>query len=155
MKEKLSESWYLVSDYPFFTIKTPTYPNFSVLFLLRGTCRDINMEDGAYTWRAFGGNVAVVVLGNFLADSEADACTFIFIPSVEPLEQVKYTVLITLIEPDPIVGDTNATERPLPFVVFHDIMPNPDNGLPVRTAVFDAVADEVLQKLMELDRDYR
>ena len=103
------------------------------------------MEDGAYTGLTFGQNVAMVVLCYFLANSETNAGTFIFIFAMKPLKKVEYAVFITLVEPYPVVGNAEPAKRPLPILILNDFVCYTHNGPPVGTAVFNAVADEVLQ----------
>ncbi len=69
--------------------------------------RDVNIKGGSVTLFTFGSDESIVVFHNFLHDGKPNSRALVFGPSVQPLEQFEYALIVLGFESDPIVGNRN------------------------------------------------
>lgn len=75
--------------------------------------RDIDIESSALPRSAAGRNEAVVVGNDFFYDGQPNACTVVLLPSVQPLENVKYFFAVFWVETNAVVGHGDVLKRPV------------------------------------------
>src|SRR6218665_2711372 len=109
------------------------------------------MKGSAFAWFSVSHNKSIMVLDDFLAYSQSDSCTRIFILIMQALEKLKYLLCILLVETNTIVADTEhmvvfASHSSLSNVIFARYSFGTDLyfNRNIRLAVFNGVADNIL-----------
>src|SRR5262249_7640533 len=94
--------------------------------------------------RTLGRYQASVPLHNFPANRQAHACTFVFVPAMQPLKHFKNALAVCFLEPYAVIADRNLPERSCTLTV------NLDNRRLLRPVELESIANQILKQLPHL-----